>query len=162
MNNAELQQRTKAFALAVIRLIGALPRSPQAGVIGRQLLRAATSVGANYRAACRARSRAEFVSRIAVVEEEADESLYWLELLSESRIVNGDRLDDLMKEANELTAIFVASGRTAKRHPEIRNPHSEIRNDSQGLQTAGGGGFSYCAGESALGARERGPLWPHS
>lgn len=133
MNNAELQQRTKAFALRVIGLIGALPRSPQAGVIGRQLLRAATSVGANYRAACRARSRAEFVSKIGVVEEEADESLYWLELLSEARIVNGDRLDDLMKEANELTAIFVASARTAKRHPEIRNRQSPLPNPQSPL-----------------------------
>ena len=83
-------------------------------VLGKQLLRSATSVGANYRAACRARSRADFISKIAVVEEEADECLYWLELLGESGLVSTPALRTLLKEADELTAIFTAAGKTAK------------------------------------------------
>ena len=114
MDSNELQQRTKAFALRVIKLCSSLPRDDVANVLKRQLLRAGTSVGANYRAACRSRSRAEFVSKMAIVEEEADECVYWLELLMESKQVAEERVSALHAEANELTAIAVASRKTAK------------------------------------------------
>src|SRR4051812_37992996 len=102
----ELKRRTKQFGLRVIRLYRALPRNGDAQVIGRQFLRSGTSVGANYRAVCRARSSAEFVSRLAVVIEEADESLYWLEMLLDSGTVKANRLGPLMREAEELICIF--------------------------------------------------------
>jgi len=114
ITSEQLKERTKQFALRVIRLVNALPRSRVADVIGRQLLRSATSVGANYRAACRARSRAEFVAKLGIVEEEIDESAYWLELLIEAGIVPSARLADLVQEADELTAIIVASRKTAR------------------------------------------------
>jgi len=114
MTTEELKKRTKEMALRVIRLGGDLPRTREADVIGRQIIRSATSVGANCRSACRARSRADFVNKIGVVEEETDETLYWLELLSESKIVEPGEVEDLMKEMQELVAIFTASGRTAK------------------------------------------------
>jgi len=113
MTPDELKRRTKRFALAIIRLVGTLPRTEAARVIGGQLLRSGTAVGANYRAACRARSRAEFSSRLAVAEEEADEALYWLELLEESGLAKGPQMKWLMTEANELVAIFTASRKTA-------------------------------------------------
>jgi len=115
MTPRELQIRTKAFALRVITLVDTLPRSTAGQIIGRQLLRSATSVGANYRAACRAQSRAEFAAKLSVVLEEADETLYWLELLQESTLIKAERLTELMKEANELVAISVAARKTAKR-----------------------------------------------
>ncbi|MGO9271020.1 MAG: four helix bundle protein [Terriglobia bacterium] len=114
MTPDELKARTKAFALRVIKLVDAMPRSPSGQVIGRQLLRAATSVGANYRSACRAQSRADFVAKISIVVEEADESLYWLELIGESGMVKRSRLDRLIKEAGELVAIITASRKTAR------------------------------------------------
>ena len=113
MTPDELKRRTKRVALAIIRLVGTLPRTEAARVIGGQLLRSGTAVGANYRAACRARSRAEFSSRLAVAEEEADEALYWLELLEESGLAKGPQMKWLMTEANELVAIFTASRKTA-------------------------------------------------
>lgn len=116
MNEDELKQRTKQFALRVIKLVTALPKSREADVIGRQLLRSATSVGANYRAACRARSKADFISKIGIVEEEADESQYWLELIGEGGLLPGERASALLKEADELTAIFCATGRSAKKN----------------------------------------------
>jgi four helix bundle protein len=91
-----------------------LPKTDEAHIIGKQLLRAATSVGANYRAACRSRSKAEFVAKLGLVLEEADETVFWLELLVEARIVPAEKLQNLVAEANELTAIFVSSLRTAK------------------------------------------------
>ena len=115
MNNRDLKDRTKAFALRVVRLVEALPRGRAADVIGKQLLRSATSVGANYRAAKRARSRAEFVAKMGVVEEEADECVYWLELLTGASLVKPGRVADLTDEANELVAITVASIKTARR-----------------------------------------------
>lgn len=111
----ELRNRTKRFALRIIRLFQHLPHSGEAQVIGKQLLRAGTSVGANYRAAGRARSKAEFVSKIGVVVEEADEVVFWLECLMESGIVKPGLLTSLLAEANELLAIFAASQRTARR-----------------------------------------------
>jgi len=109
-----LKDRTKRFALLVIRLCQALPRSQASTIITRQLLRSATSVGANYRAVCRARSNADFISKLGVVLEGADETLFWLELLVDSGSAQRDKISPLLKEANELVAIFVASLRTAK------------------------------------------------
>ena len=114
VRSEELKQRTKQFGLKVMKLVETLPRTKTADVIGRQLLRCATSVGANYRAAARARSQADFVAKIGVVEEEADESAYWLELLLEAEIGDRAEASKLLKEADELTAIFTASGRTAR------------------------------------------------
>ncbi len=111
----ELQERTKKFAISVIQLFRKLPRTEEARVLGRQLLRAGTSVAANYRAACRARSKAEFAAKIGTVIEETDESAFWLELLVEVDIVNAEMVHNLVKEANELLAIFVASRRTARK-----------------------------------------------
>jgi four helix bundle protein len=118
----DLKARTREFALRVIRLVGALDRSLPAQVMGRQLLRSGTSVGANHRAACRARSRAEFVARMGVVEEELDESLYWMELLIEAGLVEEQRMQARMQEADELLAIVVTSIRTARR--SSTKPHS--------------------------------------
>jgi four helix bundle protein len=110
----ELRNRTKRFALRIIRLFRHLPRSTEAQVLGKQLLRSGTSVGANYRAAGRSRSKAEFVSKIGLVVEEADETVFWIECLVESGIVKEELLKDLLVEANELVAIFAASHRTAR------------------------------------------------
>jgi len=109
------ERRTKEFALRVIRLTEALPKTQTAQVIGRQLLRSATSVAANYRAACRAKSTVDFISKMGTVEEEADESLFWMELLVEAGIVRPERLERLLEEADEFVAITVASINTAKR-----------------------------------------------
>ena len=109
-----LKARTKKFAIRIVKLYQSLRAGEDARVIGRQLLRSGTSVAANYRAVCRARSKPEFVSRIGVVVEEIDETVLWLELLVDTSIVPGARMKDLMREANELLAIFAASQRTAK------------------------------------------------
>lgn len=115
MRPGDLRDRTKAFALRVISLFRSLPYRADNQVLGMQLLRCGTSVAANYRAACRARSKAEFVARIGVVAEEADESVLWLELLTESGIISPERTKDLLAEAKELAAIFTASQQTAKK-----------------------------------------------
>ena len=114
MNKDELKKRTKEFALRIINLVNALPNNPAGRVIGNQLLRAGTSVGANYRAACRAKSKSDFIYKINIVEEEADESAFWLELIVESGLMPNSKIESLLKEANELTAIFVATNKTAK------------------------------------------------
>jgi four helix bundle protein len=117
----------------VIRLTTDLPRTRTADVIGRQLLRAGTSVAANYRAACRARSRREFIAKMGIVEEEADESGFWLELLADSRVIEPARVTVLRDEANQLVAITVSSIRTAREgrqpipHSAFRIPHSGAR-----------------------------------
>ena len=108
-----MKTRTKQFALRVIRLFESLPAEKVARRIGDQLLRSGTSVGANYRAACRARSPAEFRSKLGICEEEADESLYWMELLVEANIVPEQRLDNLMQETDEILAIIVVSIKTS-------------------------------------------------
>lgn len=113
-NGGELRARTKRFALRILCMYRALPAKEEARILGRQVLRSGTSVGANYRAACRARSRAEFIAKLGIVLEEADETVFWLELLLEGGIVKHENLDALLKEAEELTAIFVTSLRTAK------------------------------------------------
>jgi four helix bundle protein len=114
MTPEELKRRTKAFALRVIHVFKALPRNEEARTLGKQMLRSGTSVAANYRAVCRSRSKAEFISRLAVVVEEIDETVLWLELLADSEIFPRDRLQELQREANELLAIFAASQLTAK------------------------------------------------
>ncbi len=114
MNPEELKSRTKKFSLEIIRIVDTLPSTRPANVIGNQLLRSGTSVGANYRAACRARSRADFASKASIAIEEADETMYWLELLLEAGLVQKDRLSALMEEADELIAILAASVKTAR------------------------------------------------
>ena len=110
----QLRDRTKAFALRVIHMSDALPRTRSGNVIGNQVLRSATGMAANYRAAGRSRSKAEFVAKIGVVIEEADETVFWLEMLRDSAIVKATKLDHMLDEANQLLAIFTASRRTAK------------------------------------------------
>lgn len=110
-----LKDRTKNFALRIIRLVEALPKGRTTDIIGKQLLRSGTSVGANYRAACRARSTADFISKMGIVEEEADESIFWMELLIDSKLDAKELLFDLMKEAGEIVSIIVSSIKTARR-----------------------------------------------
>jgi four helix bundle protein len=114
MDSKQLQLRTKKFALRIIRLVGALPKTRLGDVLGRQLLRSGTSIGANYREALRASSRKHFISTLQMVLREADESLYWLELLSESEAKKATRLGPLIAECGELVAIFSATIRPAK------------------------------------------------
>ena len=109
-----LKKRTKEFALLVLRLCRAAPRTEESRIICRQLLRSATSVAANYRAVCRARPTADFTSKLGIVLEEADESCFWLELLVEGRIFPREKVGFALREANELVSIFVASLRTVK------------------------------------------------
>lgn len=116
MDEIELKQRTKQFALSVTKFVGTLPHDFIARTLGSQLVRAGTSVGANYRAACRSRSHAEFISKLENVEEEADESCYWMELLIESKLMNSSLVKPLLREACEITAIISASRQTAKRN----------------------------------------------
>lgn len=114
MTKIEMLQRTKRFALRVIKAVQALPRDEVSGVLGRQLLRSGTSVGANYRAACRAKSSADFINKLKIVEEECDESLYWMELLIDSALLPARRLEALMREGDELLSITVAALRTSR------------------------------------------------
>ncbi len=122
MNRQELKERTKRFALEVIKFVSQFTRNLCSNIIGQQLLRLATSIGANYRGACRAQSHKYFVSKISIVEEEANERIYWLELACESGIVNYEKAETILKEANELAAIFTASRRTARQRAEIKDP----------------------------------------
>jgi len=125
VSSEELKKRTKKFALGVIKFVSELPNKRAVNIVTHQLIRSATSVGSNYRAACRARSKSEFISKISIVEEESDESLYWLEILSESRLASGLELERLTKEADELTAIFVSTRKSAKISSNLQ---SEIKN----------------------------------
>jgi four helix bundle protein len=109
-----LKDRTKRFALRILGVYRALPRTEEARILGKQVLRSGTSIGANYRAACRARSRAEFIAKLGIVLEEADETVFWLELLRDAGIFSDRKLRKIVQEANELVAIFVASMRTVK------------------------------------------------
>ena len=112
----DLKDRTKKFAVSIIRFIRTLPKNDEGYILGKQLLRSGTSVGANYRSACKGKSTADFINKITIVEEEADECCYWLELIIEAEIVSKGFVDPILKEANELTAIFTAAGRTAKEY----------------------------------------------
>ena len=125
MTQEEMKMRTKQFALRVIRLVESLPNGKATNVIGNQLLRSGTSVGANYRASCRAKSTADFVHKLSIVEEEADESIYWMELLIEGEIIKEKLLENLMNEADQILSIIVSSIKTIK---EKRNPKSQIPN----------------------------------
>ena len=113
MNADDFKRRTKEFALRIIRLVESLPNTRTASTIGNQLIRCGTSVGANYRAASRARSEADFIAKLGIVEEDADESMFWIELLIETEIVKKERLDSLLQEANEIVAMTVSSINTA-------------------------------------------------
>ncbi len=110
----DLKARTKRFAIRIVKFTGTLPKTTEGRVLGTQILRSGTSLAANYRAVCRARSRAEFIAKLGTVVEEADETVFWLELLVEAEILERDRMDGLLSEAGELLAIFSASRRTAK------------------------------------------------
>ena len=114
MTREEMKRRTKAYANRIVRLCGALPNNWIAHTLGGQLLRSGTSVGANYRAVCRAKSNADFINKLRIVEEECDESLFWMELLVENDLVKAVRLAELMKEADEILAIVVSSAKTAR------------------------------------------------
>ena len=114
MDQNELKKRTKQFALRILKLTAALPPTPEARAIRNQLSRSGTSVGANYRAVCRARSKAEFIAKMGTVIEEADESCFWLELIIEGDFLPQSKVDGLLKEANEITAIMTASRKTAE------------------------------------------------
>jgi len=126
MNEVEFKRRTKQLALPVIRLIQALeaiPHNLTAQIISKQLIRSATSVGANYRSACRAKSTADIIAKLSLVEEEADESLYWMELIVESALIPQEKLTDLMSETTEILAMTVASIKTLRiksQHPKSK------------------------------------------
>ena len=125
MDSDEMKIRTRGFALRIIRLAESLPETATARVIRNQMIRCGSSVGANYRAACRARSKADFISKLGIVEEEADETVYWMELLIDADIVKRSRLSGLLEEANQILSIVISSIKTAK---GIRtNPQSAIK-----------------------------------
>ena len=127
MNEREFKRRTKYLALRVIRLIEALEALPYnlpTRIISKQLIRSATSVGANYRSACRAKSTADIIAKLSLVEEEADESLYWMELIVESGLMSQEKLTSLMSETNEILAMTVASIKTL--HMKSQSPKSKI------------------------------------
>ncbi len=114
MTEPELKQRVKEFALRVMRLVAALPETTVGRAIGSQLVRSGTSVAANYRAACRGRSKPEFIAKLGIVVEEADETVFWLELVVEGELLAKNLVGSLLDEANQLTAIMVASRKTAQ------------------------------------------------
>jgi four helix bundle protein len=116
MTEKDLKRRTRKFAIDVFNFIDKLPSKKSANIIGNQLGRSASSVAANYRAACRARSHAEFVAKIGIVEEEADESTFWLDITPETKNAKQEEVDPLLKEARELTAIFTAASKTSKQN----------------------------------------------
>ncbi len=131
MTHEEMKTRTKQFALRIIRLVESLPTNLIAQIIGRQLLRSGTSVGANYRAACRGKSTADFIHKLSIVEEEADESIYWMELLIDGRIIKENLLKNLTDEGNQILSIVIASIKTSKEKrnlPAKENPKSDITN----------------------------------
>ncbi|PYL35029.1 MAG: four helix bundle protein, partial [Verrucomicrobia bacterium] len=137
MNPQELKERTKRFALRVMRLVDALPKSAKGRALASQLVRSGTSVAANYRASCRARSRAEFISKIGVVEEEADETALWLELIIDDKILPQKKITPLLNEANELVAIMAVSYISASRKNSTRTRKSQsaIRNQQSAIRT---------------------------
>jgi len=114
MNAGDMKKRTRAFALRVIRLAESLPNTPTAIVVRNQMLRCGSSVGANYRAACRARSRRDFVAKMGIVEEEADETSYWIELSIDAELIRRERVTDLLQESDEIVSIVVSSIKTAR------------------------------------------------
>lgn len=129
MDSRELKDRTLQFGLRIMRLVNALPRTSAGRAIGNQLIRSGTSVGANYRAACRGRSKAEFIAKLGIVVEEVDECGYWLELIMKGELLPVEKVQPLYQEAEELTAIFVASVRSAQ--SKIPNQKSKIHSSAQ-------------------------------
>jgi four helix bundle protein len=123
VSKAELLSRTKSFSLRILNLVDHLPRTMSGRAIGSQLVRSGTSIGANYRAACRSRSRAEFAAKLGIVAEEADETVYWLELLRDANLLSDGKLSELLREANELTAIFTAGRRSSSRNQTSNLKH---------------------------------------
>src|SRR6478752_2489156 len=130
-NKLDLKTRTKAFALRILKLVDALPKTTAGRALASQIVRSGTSIAANYRAACRARSTSDFIAKMGIVEEEADETLFWLELLEESELVSASKLPAIKQEANELISITVASIKTARRNragdSALRIPNSEFK-----------------------------------
>jgi four helix bundle protein len=116
MDKEELKRRTKQYALRIVKLIKALPKNMAGKVIGNQLLRSGTSVGSNYRAACRARSKIEFIAKLGIVIEEADESAFWIELIIEAQLLKQELMEPLLKETKEILAIMIASANSASRN----------------------------------------------
>lgn len=114
MKHSNLKDRTKIFALRVIKMVEALPKSSTARVVGNQLLRCGTSVASNYRSSCRAKSRADFISKMSIVEEEADECMFWMEIIMESGLLDEELVKSLYNEANELVSIVVSSKKTSR------------------------------------------------
>lgn len=127
-----MKLRTKQFALRIIKLVESLPKSKTSNILGGQLLRSGTSVGANYRAACRAKSTADFIAKLAIVEEEADESIYWIELLVESNQVKENLVGNLLDESNQISRLWFRLLRPQS-HVEIPNPQSQIPNTNDQL-----------------------------
>lgn len=127
MNKAELLQRTKSFHIAVIKACGLLPKNAAGFELAKQLIRSAGSVGANYRAACRAKSDADFIYKIEIIIEEADESMYWLEVITEAKLLDTPITTLLQKEANELVSIFVATVKTLKSKRDSKNNQPETK-----------------------------------
>ncbi|MEK6337455.1 MAG: four helix bundle protein [Acidobacteriota bacterium] len=115
----QLKNRTKQFAIRIVKLFRSLPKTEEARIIGKQVLRSGTSIAANYRAVCRARSKAEFIAKVGIVVEEADETVLWLELLVETDIVRENQMTSLLSESNELLAIFAASQYTARKRRRL-------------------------------------------
>ncbi len=126
MTERELLERTKQFALRIFKLVGALPQTIQGRAVASQLIRSGTSVAANYRAARRARSKPEFVAKLGVVEEEADESAFWLELIMETNLLSATKVEPLLSEASEIVAIMASSKKTAAKS-QIANRKSAIQ-----------------------------------
>ena len=117
MTREEMKARTKAYAVRIVKLVQSLPRNRECDVLGSQLLRAGTSVGANYRAVCRAKSTADFINKLRIVEEECDESLFWMEIFTDAGLVKAARLRNLMAEGDEILRIVVSSAKTARTSP---------------------------------------------
>ncbi|MBX9253694.1 four helix bundle protein [Desmonostoc muscorum CCALA 125] len=128
MNEDDFKRRTKQLALRVIRLVEALPQSRTAEVIGKQLIRSATSVGANYRSACRGKSTADVIAKLSLVEEEADESLYWMELIVEIGLLPLEKVSNLMSENTEILAMTVASIKTLRHKEKTQNQKTKTQN----------------------------------
>jgi four helix bundle protein len=126
MTERELLQRTKQFALRISKIVGVLPQTIQGRAVAAQLIRSGTSVAANYRAACRARSKPEFIAKLGVVEEEADESAFWLELIIETGLLSAAKVTPLLTEAGEIVAMMASSKKTAAKS-QIANRKSQIR-----------------------------------
>jgi four helix bundle protein len=135
MNAQELKERTRQFALRVMGLVDALPNTPKGRAIASQLVRSGTSVAANYRSACRGRSKAEFIAKVGVAEEEADETALWLELIIADKLIPEKKVTSLLNETNELTAIMAASYISASRNKNGTNSKSAISNQKSAIRT---------------------------